>query len=233
MDIRDIEQTIAKGDPKTFTLLTGNHFDDLENLKDNIVAFLNAKGGTIILGTDSKKKITGLVRSRVEEIKKKITQITDTAWDHPIKVNIEEISIPDNKYVILIKVPEGSDKPYFANDGRIYVIAEQGIVYIGKKALLMEQFFSDYKEFKEAMNDFDFNSLPLQVRALIKIMTQTMSREKLMDLCGRKDTDNFINNYINPALEAGIIERTIPDKPTSPHQEYFLTKQGIALRKRK
>ena len=51
--------------------------------------------------------------------------------------------------------------------------------------------------------------------------------EKL-SLIGR---DNFEKLYLAPALEAGLIERTIPDKPNSRLQQYRLTAQGKALLK--
>ena len=43
-------------------------------------------------------------------------------------------------------------------------------------------------------------------------------------------TSNF-NNYIKPLMDAGIIEMTIPGKPTSQHQQYRLTSKGKQLLK--
>jgi ATP-dependent DNA helicase RecG len=36
----------------------------------------------------------------------------------------------------------------------------------------------------------------------------------------------FRKNYLHPALEAGLIEMTLPDSPRSPTQKYFLTEKG-------
>jgi ATP-dependent DNA helicase RecG len=44
-----------------------------------------------------------------------------------------------------------------------------------------------------------------------------------------KDRSHARDAYINPALVAGLIERTIADKPTSRLQKYRLTEKGRRL----
>ena len=37
---------------------------------------------------------------------------------------------------------------------------------------------------------------------------------------------NFRQVYLQPAIEAELIERTLPDKPQSKYQKYRLTEKG-------
>ncbi len=46
---------------------------------------------------------------------------------------------------------------------------------------------------------------------------------EVMSLLGLSHYPTFQQNYLNPAIEAGLIERTIPDKPKSPKQRYRLS----------
>ncbi|MFA6331213.1 MAG: Fic family protein [Clostridia bacterium] len=61
-----------------------------------------------------------------------------------------------------------------------------------------------------------------QIKALLDIMENyTMSAVEIMELLGLKSRDGFRKNYLTPALEAGLIGMTIPEKPTSKNQRYF------------
>ncbi|WP_374253847.1 Fic family protein [Acinetobacter brisouii] len=62
-----------------------------------------------------------------------------------------------------------------------------------------------------------------QVKSLISIMEAgEYTLAELMQLLGLSHRATFQQNYLNPAIEAGLIERTIPDKPKSPKQKYKL-----------
>lgn len=42
----------------------------------------------------------------------------------------------------------------------------------------------------------------------------------IMDRLGLKSKETLRKNYINPAIELGMIRMTIPDKPNSKNQRY-------------
>ena len=55
---------------------------------------------------------------------------------------------------------------------------------------------------------------------------------ELIQLAGLTHRATFQNNYLNPAIDAGLIKRTIPVKPKSPKQRYRLKKISFMHSKR-
>ena len=53
-----------------------------------------------------------------------------------------------------------------------------------------------------------------------------MNRRQIQKALGLKDTKHVRKTYLLPALQAGLIEMTIPDKPLSKKQCYRLTPAG-------
>ena len=68
-----------------------------------------------------------------------------------------------------------------------------------------------------------------EVRKLVSVCRDAMTRKKLQESLLLRGEENFRKLYLVPALEAGYIEMTIPDKPNSRLQKYRLTAQGKAL----
>jgi ATP-dependent DNA helicase recG len=52
------------------------------------------------------------------------------------------------------------------------------------------------------------------------------SVKELMGLMQLKDRENFLNNYLNPAIEAGLVAPLYPENPKHPKQKYHLTEKG-------
>jgi predicted HTH transcriptional regulator len=64
------------------------------------------------------------------------------------------------------------------------------------------------------------------IRRVVLVLKGELTRAEIQELLKLKDRKSFIANYLNPALESGFIEMTLPDTPTSPNQRYHLTTKG-------
>lgn len=77
---------------------------------------------------------------------------------------------------------------------------------------------------KDLINDtkLHYNHISNQITDLLEVIeSYPMSASELMNKLGLKSRDNFRNNYLNPALDAGLIQMTEPSKPKSKNQKYF------------
>lgn len=65
----------------------------------------------------------------------------------------------------------------------------------------------------------------VQVEKLLAALdNETLSARELLNRLGLKHRPTFATNYLRPALELGLIEMTIPDKPNSNRQKYRVVK---------
>jgi ATP-dependent DNA helicase RecG len=65
-----------------------------------------------------------------------------------------------------------------------------------------------------------------QVVLLLRACEGEQSRAELMEAVGLTHREHFREAYLLPALAAGYLEMTIPDKPKSSRQKYRLTPTG-------
>ena len=61
---------------------------------------------------------------------------------------------------------------------------------------------------------------------LLRVLAGEMTKRDIQEALGLKHEDYFRKSYLLPALQAGLIETTIPDKPRSSKQRYRLTSAG-------
>lgn len=64
---------------------------------------------------------------------------------------------------------------------------------------------------------------------VLAIGDASKSREELAKAVDISSRGYFQDNYLTPALRYGYIARTLPDKPKSKNQRYYLTDKGLAL----
>lgn len=60
------------------------------------------------------------------------------------------------------------------------------------------------------------------------ILEGEASRTALQETLGLRHRDHFRDAHLTPAIDAGLVEMTLPDKPTSSKQRYRLTTAGAA-----
>ena len=65
-----------------------------------------------------------------------------------------------------------------------------------------------------------------EVQRLLAVLVGEMKRTDIQEVLTLRHEDYFREAYLIPALTAGMIEMTIPGKPTSSKQKYRLTPKG-------
>lgn len=68
------------------------------------------------------------------------------------------------------------------------------------------------------------------VGRLIAVLQGEMSRAELTDALGLRDRQHFARTYLQPGLDAGLVEMTQPNRPRSRTQGYRLTELGRQVR---
>jgi len=64
------------------------------------------------------------------------------------------------------------------------------------------------------------------VARLLPLCQAPQSRDDLMRQLELSHREHFRKAYLLPALDGGLLERTIPDKPQSSKRRYRLTAEG-------
>ena len=67
---------------------------------------------------------------------------------------------------------------------------------------------------------------------LLQVMTDApMSVREMMELLGLRHRPSFMQNYLQPAIQAGLVRRLYEDKENHPRQRYLLTPRAMLARK--
>jgi ATP-dependent DNA helicase RecG len=73
------------------------------------------------------------------------------------------------------------------------------------------------------------DDLVIMAKILILIFNKRSNLSEIFATIGRKPHSDTRRRYINPLEKLNLIEKTIPDKITSPKQQYQITDKGAAL----
>ena len=72
-----------------------------------------------------------------------------------------------------------------------------------------------------------------RTKNILEFCKNPKKREEIQSFIGIKDRKHFRIEILQPLIENGLLQMTIPDKPNSPIQKYVTTEQGMGLLKKK
>lgn len=91
------------------------------SLAQEMVAFANSKGGQIIIGVHDKTgELTGLSFQDIQRINSLLSTAAQEHVKSPIVITSDTVNVDGNR-VIVVTVPEGTDKPHTDNSGIVWL----------------------------------------------------------------------------------------------------------------
>ncbi len=119
MEASEILELIGNGE--TTKVQFKSDVNNVISIAREMVAFSNTKGGLILIGVDDKTgNLTGLTFRDIQRIN---NLLSTAARDHvksTVFISTETVNVNNNR-VIVVTVPEGSDKPHTDKDGVVWV----------------------------------------------------------------------------------------------------------------
>lgn len=116
MNRADLEEMLVNGENSAVEFKT----DDLHpgTLAEEIVAFANTTGGSILLGVRDDGSIAGISRPEIEEW---VMNICSTNVVPEIIPGFYRFKMEENKYIVALEIPKGPNKPYRTNQGKYLI----------------------------------------------------------------------------------------------------------------
>jgi len=118
MEVLALLEIIGNGETTKVQFKSDVH--NVISISQEMVAFSNTLGGMIIIGVDDKTgDVSGLSFQDIQRINNLISTAANDHVTSPIFMTTETINI-NGKRVIVVTVPEGTDKPHTDKDGIIW-----------------------------------------------------------------------------------------------------------------
>ncbi|HWK05084.1 MAG TPA: ATP-binding protein [Puia sp.] len=81
----------------------------------------------------------------------------------------------------------------------------------------------------QASDQVDDQVLGMMGKLLLWVQTEPRKRSELLKHLGLSNHNDNVKKYLEPLEAAGLLAKTLPDKPQSPKQKYSLTEKGRVL----
>lgn len=119
MTTKELKELISRGETSTVQFKLNVH-NEL-SIAQEMIAFANTRGGTILIGVDDKTwEVIGLSDEDLRRLSNLLVNASSQHIKEPLFIETEVITIEEQK-VLVVTVPEGIAKPYKDKDGLIFM----------------------------------------------------------------------------------------------------------------
>ena len=116
MNELEIKELIARGEGYHLEFKEENESN--EGFAKTLVCFTNTDGGKILVGIDNNGNTKGV--SDIDKIMLRIDDVAINRCENPVSILQETVQI-DDKTIVIVNVPKGSQRPYRTKSGNYYV----------------------------------------------------------------------------------------------------------------
>jgi ATP-dependent DNA helicase RecG len=187
MEALELLELIGNGE--TTRVQFKSDVNNVVSIAQEMVAFSNTKGGLILIGVDDK---TGnILELTFQDIQRINNLLSTAAQDHvksPIFISPETIHVDTNR-VIVVTVPEGSDKPHTDKDGVVWVkngSDKRKVISKDELSRLLQSSGNLYAEERllqhSSLDDLDWDKF------------KAFYEEKYNEPCERKELPKYLSN---------------------------------------
>ncbi len=89
------------------------------DLADEIVAFANADGGTLLCGVTDGGEVRDMTRERLSALDNYVVRVSSDAIEPPVRIRTQHMELPDGQRLLIVDIPAG-DSPH-ERSGQRYI----------------------------------------------------------------------------------------------------------------
>ena len=148
------------------------------------------------------------------------------------KMGLTKTSAASTRGMIRRYYDAGLPEPEFTLiDGFVTTIERPGGQVTGQVGTKSGLGQAQDKAHDEAQDKAQVILTPIEIKLLQACTATPRNSQDLLEVAGYSSRAGNFKRSIEKLLQNGFLEMTIPDKPTSRHQKYRLTTEGLALLK--
>lgn len=159
-----------------------------QSIAQEMVAFANTKGGTILIGVDDKSwDIVGLSDDDLRRLTNLLVNASSQHVKEPIFIGTDTIDF-EGKKILVVTVPEGIAKPYKDNDGLIFM-----------KNGANKRKVTSNEEISRLLQSSGY--LYAEEKLIVQSTTEDIDFEKFRSFYEKKYRETFVDERIENYLE--------------------------------